>query len=159
MDLGCSAPSSTASSAWELLEELCRDTAAVCLFLARLWDEGCEECWDGQAGCGQEQEDQGRELEAAAAGAAGLWQPSVLAGAKLRSGHREHQSLILRDLLCSVLGAGLHTVVGFCQSFPQCRITTSVSGHCKTGECFGKQLQWGPGQSCQTHSRSGLGMC
>lgn len=54
---------------------------------------------------------------------------SVLAGAKLESGHREHQSLILRDLLWSVLGAGLHTVVVFCQSFLQCKITTSISGH------------------------------
>lgn len=67
-------------------------------------------------------------------GAAGLWHHSVLAGAKLESGHREHQSLILRDLLWSVLRAGLHTVVGFCQSFLQCRTMTSVSGHYKTGE-------------------------
>lgn len=32
--LGCSAPSSAAPGAWEFLEELCRETAAVWLFLA-----------------------------------------------------------------------------------------------------------------------------
>lgn len=68
-------------------------------------------------------------LEALADGAAGLWHHSVLAGA------REHQTLILGYTL------------GFAQSFLQCRITTFVSGHYKSGEWLGKQLQWGPGQS------------
>lgn len=86
-------------------------------------------CWHGQAQRGQEQGDRGRKLEVAGDGAAGLWHHSVLAGAKLESGHREHQRLILRDLLWSVSGAGSHTVVVFCQSFLQCRITTSVPGH------------------------------
>lgn len=38
------------------------------------------------------------------------------------------------------------------------RVTTSVCGHYKTGGCLGKQLRWGPGQSCQKHSWSSLGL-
>lgn len=42
--------------------------SCVWVFLAWLWDEWCEACWDGQAGCGQQQGDQGRMLEALADG-------------------------------------------------------------------------------------------